>query len=144
MKIKDTASLIWCDSISWLFDNSISTSINYDYGFLGPWLIQDHHSRWWFVQDHNGRWWFVGDLPSSFCVLDFYVCNILNTTLESYVRRDWICSLLILVRMWLSMWDNQAHPCKELIHLKLVQRHSCFFLFCRNLLDGVWSCSLLC
>ena len=105
------ASLIRCDSISWLFDNSISTSINYDYGFLGPWLIQDHYSRWWFVQDHYSRWWFVGDLPSSFCVLDSYVCSILNTTLESYVRRDWICSLLILVRMWLSLPDNQAVGC---------------------------------
>ena len=90
------------------FYYSISTSINYDYGFLGPWLIQDHYSRWWFVQDHYGRWWFVGDLPSSFCVLDSYVCSILNTTLESYVRRDWICSLLILVMMWLSVLDNQA------------------------------------
>ena len=36
------ASLIRRDGISCLFDYSIITSINYDYGFLGPWLIQDH------------------------------------------------------------------------------------------------------
>ena len=40
------ASLIRCNGISCWFDYSISTSINYDYGFLGPWLIQDHYSRW--------------------------------------------------------------------------------------------------
>ena len=52
-------------------------------------------------------WWFllrskiivvVGDLPFSLCVLDSCVCSTSNTTLDSYVCRTVICSLLILVR----------------------------------------------